>query len=151
MDRKKRRKVITNPEIIRELKVLARKGRGLLTPAAVVDAARNQDSALHNSFTWDDGQAAHAYRLEQARTLLQVTVEYLPAVNRSVRVFVSLAPDRQKEEGGYRSIVHVLADKDNRAQLLADALAELTYFRAKYGMLKELAGVWREVSKLVKD
>lgn len=140
----------TNPAIVRELRKLADQNDGLLTPETVVEAARSPKSPLHQQFTWDDNKAAHEYRLWQARTLLRVTVEYLPTVKQNVRVFVSLTPDREETSGGYRPLVEVLSDADQRKQLLADALAELQYFQKKYAMLKELAGVWREVRKLAK-
>ena len=142
-------RMIKNARIIEELKQLAADNDGLLTPGAVVEAARAPKSALHSSFTWDNSTAAHEYRLWQARQLLRVTVEYLPSVKRDVRVFVSLTPDREQDDGGYRTTVDVLMEKDHRSQLLTDALAELAYFQKKYEMLTELAGVWREIRKLM--
>jgi Skp family chaperone for outer membrane proteins len=147
--KKKRQRSITNPRIIAELKALAKKSEGVLTADAVVKAARAKKSALHNSFEWSDTRAAHQYRLFQARQMLRVVVEFMPSIEKNVRVFVSLTPDRDEACGGYRVTADVLQQSDQRAQLLADALAELAYFQKKYAMLKELAGVWREVAKLM--
>jgi hypothetical protein len=61
-----------------ELKKLERSGK--LTAEQVVEAASDRDSLLHDSFEWDDTKAAHAHRIETARTLirsLRFTVETL--------------------------------------------------------------------------
>ena len=59
-----------------------------------------------------------------------------------VRVFVSLTPDREVDDGGYRVALTVMSDESLRRQLLADALAEMIRFQNKYHNLKELAAVF---------
>jgi len=44
---------------------------GRLAPAIVEEEARPEDSPGHPYFTWDDAEAASAFRLEQARTLIR--------------------------------------------------------------------------------
>lgn len=44
---------------------------GLLTPALLLEEARNPKSVFHNCFTWDDDKAAHLFRMDQAKRLLQ--------------------------------------------------------------------------------
>ena len=44
---------------------------GILSPAAVVDAARDPGSPLHRYFTWDDGEAADKCRLTEAGMLIR--------------------------------------------------------------------------------
>jgi len=41
--------------------------RGELTPAAMVDEARDPTSPTHECYEWDDGLAAERFRLDQAR------------------------------------------------------------------------------------
>lgn len=60
-----------NERAKRALDALAKKNNDRLTPTAVVEAARSVRSPLHGYFTWDDRQAAAAYREEQARNLIQ--------------------------------------------------------------------------------
>jgi len=56
--------------------------RGYLTPRAVVDAARPEESRLHPFFLWDDAAAAEEYRLAQARHLVRsVTVRVVDRHN----------------------------------------------------------------------
>jgi hypothetical protein len=137
---------------LQELRVLHQKGKGALTPEAVLSKATSAKSALHSYFTWDDTEAAQRYRLEQARGVIRsVRVELLHVDRKpiNVRAFVSLPSDRGKG-AGYQHIVSVMRQPGPRAELLAAALAELGAFRKRYADLAELAGVFEEIDKIVK-
>jgi len=43
---------------------------GALTPENVLKASESSDSILHALFQWDNSLAAHQFRLQQARTLI---------------------------------------------------------------------------------
>jgi hypothetical protein len=134
--------MITNSKVINELRRLTLRHKGILKPEIVVEAARNDKSALHSWFCWDDSAAAHRYRVWQARALLKVVVEY-QSVNgdeRPICVFQSLTTDRGG--GGYRETSVVMLDKGMRRQLLADALGDLQRFELRYQQLRELADVF---------
>lgn len=132
----------SNRKVIAELKRIAKANGGQLKPADVVDAARSKDSVLHSKFEWNDGLAAERYRLWQARQLISVTVEYIPATESTTRVFVSLSPDRQTSGGGYRATVDTMTNAQHRAILLQDALDEMRRFQQKFAELRELAEVF---------
>lgn len=120
-----------------------------LRPERVVEFAKNPDTHLHKYFTWDDGEAAQAYRLLQARSLIRVAVVVLEETSEKVRAFVSLSPDR-KAGNGYRATVDVLDDEKMTAQLVEDAKAELNAFARKYHRLKdvaELRGVFEAIDQ----
>lgn len=119
-----------------------RRENGILRPEDVVAFAVNPQTALHSRFNWDDGEAAHQYRLQQARQVIRVTVHMLPVVNRETRVYVSLKSDRYEKGGGYRPIVNVLTNEDQRAELLGQALEEMQLWRAKYRRLNELLPIF---------
>lgn len=73
---------------------------GVLTPSAVVDAARNPNSSMHAQFEWDDSEAAEAYRLQQARALIRrVKVEVVRTDETVVRVpsFTRASPSGYRE------------------------------------------------------
>jgi hypothetical protein len=128
-----------------ELERLAALYGGQLRPDVVVAAARDETSPLHDSFEWDDSEAAEHWRLHQARMLIRAVVTYEPAKNGSMvpqRVFVSLTSDREKDGAGYRLTSAVLSDEDRRVELLRDARAEMLSFREKYRRLSELADVF---------
>jgi hypothetical protein len=136
---------LKNREVIAELKRMADRHGGLLTPEVVVRSAESERSPLHNYFTWEDDAAARSWRLHQARQLLSVCVEYIGGENsgHETRVFVSLKSDRV--EGGYRPLVSVLEDVTLRDQLLLDAMESMAFFREKYRQLKELGIVFRAI------
>ena len=140
---------ITNKEVIAELYRLAKSNGGLLLPEMVVEAARSEDSAMHDSFEWDDSIAAQSYRIHQARNMIRVVVSYLPSDKSETahRVFVSLLEDRN-EDGGYRTMVSVMSDKDLRSQLLSVAKTEMECFERKYAQLKELAVVFAAMRRV---
>lgn len=139
--------------IATELKRLAQLHGGELQPRIVVDAARDESSVLHDSFTWDDADAGDQWRLQQARHLIRavVTYEHVGAGEPiAVRVFTSLSSDRTREDGGYRLTTAVLSDAACRAQMLADARAEMQRFRDKYRSLSELAAVFTAIDEATK-
>jgi tRNA A37 N6-isopentenylltransferase MiaA len=146
MTEQKRRESIIRNELTR----LAAEHGGELQPKAVVDAARPDTSPLHNSFDWDDSEAAEKWRLQQARQLIRAVVIYEHVGKKSmpVRVFVSLTPDREENGAGYRLANVVLADAAHRQQMLSDALAEMQRFRLKYQRLSELAKVFEAMDEV---
>jgi len=142
--------IVKNQREVREaLESIRQAHDGILRAEDVVEAAADPDSPLHRHFQWDDGKAAHQYRLIQARNLITVYVEVLPGVSQEpVQVYVSLAQDRQEVGGGYRRIRDVLADPDMRARLVDEALAEFERAKAKYGQLVELAEVFEAIDRV---
>jgi hypothetical protein len=127
--------------IKQELIRLADEHGGMLRPEDVVREAERGESPLHAHFQWNNSVAAHEYRLQQARGLIRVSVEYLSSEPIVSRVFVSLSMDRYPG-GGYRVTASVLENIDNRSLMLRDALAELRRVETKYRALTELANVF---------
>lgn len=141
---------MTNTELQNELRRIADDHGGTLRAEDVVEAAKDEASILHSKFKWDDTEAAHLYRLQQARQLIRVVVQFVgPAeVAQRTRVFVSLTPDRHRGGEGYRFIADVMNDDELRRQLVIDALKELHRIEQRYGELKELAAVFEEIRKI---
>lgn len=127
-------------KIAQELVRLASLHNGLLRPDVVVEAARDEDSPLHNSFTWDDTEAAHAHRLWQARQLISAQVTVIPKTNKRIDAFVSLGSDR-RGGGGYRLVAEVMGDDQRRAELLKQAAREARSWARRYQDVRELAQV----------
>ena len=133
------------------LKEIARRGGGLLRPAAVVEAAKNEDSPLHGAFEWDDGEAAQKYRLLQAQTLIRsfkVEIERNGQTH-TVPVFIGISTDRtgEKSDNPYRLLEQVTKKPDLMKIAVQDALDQLDALRNKYAHLQELADVWAAVDK----
>jgi hypothetical protein len=136
------------------LKEIARRGGGLLRPAAVVEAAKDEESPLHGAFEWDDGEAAQKYRLLQAQTLIRsfkVEIERNGQTH-TVPVFIGISTDRtgEKSDNPYRLLEQVTKKPDLMKIAVQDALAQLDALRNKYAHLQELADVWAAVDKHTK-
>lgn len=115
-----------------------------VTPAEIVDRARDENSELHKCFEWDDRIAGEKYREQQAGYVLRMLVikEEVPPTDRpEVRVLQVTEPGQ-----GYKRVELIVQKEDEYKALLARAYAELRAFKAKYSMLTEL----QEIFDLIK-
>lgn len=127
----------------RELEALCKLDKsGLLRPDAVVRAARNPKSALHEYFEWDDSIAAEKWRLEQARQLIRIVVDVIVPNEPPTRIYVSEAAARVTDGGGYVPFVSILSDEDRWRAYLQQALTEIDSLRRRYERIKELRPIW---------
>lgn len=136
---------------LKELELIRNKNGGILRPEDVVKFAKSPKTALHKRFTWDDGKAAHEYRLWQARELIRVSVNILPQSNKPFRAYVSLASDRKTPGGGYRLLADVMSDEELRSKLLEQAIKDMRGFQKKYKDLKELALVFSVMDEAIDE
>lgn len=135
------------------LEAIADANAGVLTPALVVDTARDPGHPLHPKFEWDDAKAGEEYRRVQARTLIRLTVTQVPAPGSTVavplRTFVSVPTDRGGTTTGvYRRLSDVLADPKASAAVLGEVKARLRGLRQTYGHLSALDRVWGAVDEV---
>lgn len=104
-----------------------------LTPALVVDEARDPAAALHNRFEWDDGVAGEAYRRDQAAALIRsVHIRFTPEPDKpahevKVRAFVSAY-----ENGQYYPSEEVGRVPEMTAAVLAHMQREWRQLRLRY-------------------
>ena len=134
---------VTKDAVAQELDQIRSNAGGLLKAEDVVAFAADPGTALHARFTWDDSQAAHQYRLEEARKVIRIFVTFVEQPGREpqkIRANVSLPEDRKLPGGGYRTIQQVMTHEDYRRQMLAEAVRELVRVRDKYQALRELLG-----------
>jgi hypothetical protein len=124
---------------------------GLLRAEDVVDAARDEATALHSLFTWDDSVAAEKWRLTQARQIIRVFIhKALPADDdekgKPVRVYIS-PPEQRSLGGGYLTFDSVKDDPDRRRQMARQLVSDLKRIAnsPQYAGFEELQGLLREV------
>jgi hypothetical protein len=86
---------------------------GNIDPEELVKQAKNPKNALHGEFEWDNPDAAHKYRIIQAKELIRVyTIEvYHETVQLQVPVYIS-NPDAKESRGQAR---HGRTRPENRA------------------------------------
>jgi hypothetical protein len=124
---------------------------GRLTAQAVVEAATPESAPLHSYFTWDDSEAARAYRLQQASGLIRsvriqvVKRDATGAESFSVRAYVAARDvgDGSEAPGTYYRAEDMTEEQKN-LQLRA-MTRELNALRRRYGHLTEF---WDLVSSL---
>lgn len=135
---------------LKELEFVRSQHDGVLRPEDVVEFARNERTALHGDFQWDDTAAAQQFRVWQARQVIRLTITVVdsPAGKHSIPMYVSLVTDRQKPGGGYRPLVDVMSSVDMRDELLRQALNELKTVKKKYQQLQELRPIFRAIEKV---
>ena len=106
-------------EIEEEIRRL--ENRGKLDPNEVVSEASKKDSPLHDYFEWDDGVAAAAHRLEQARTLIRRVKIVVQEGEREVRTVRYVRdPGMDRDEVGYTSVLSVRTRTKAEAVLLSE-------------------------------
>lgn len=92
---------------------------GRLTPESVVDAARDPEHPLHECFTWNNTDAAHAYRLDQARKLIASVRVVIETEKRTLSsVFYVRDPSMPVGEQGYVSLPRLRSDADLAREVL---------------------------------
>lgn len=131
----------------RELTKLEKKA-GAITPNLVVDVAREEASPLHKYFEWDDGKAAEAHRLAQARQLIRsvsvVTIEQEEQAPKMVRAFSnvnSIEGEGRFDGRVYRSTIKAMREDGYRQQILEKAYGELVSWRERYKHLEEFSNI----------
>jgi hypothetical protein len=137
-----------------ELERIAGSG-GMLTADDVVTAAKPETAPLHNAFTWDNIEAAENWRRDQARELMHgvkvvvVTTRQDGSEEQSepVPVYASFKPEG--EQRAYRNVVVSARNKSHSDAMLAEAMVALAGVRKRYAGLSQLAGVFREIDRVL--
>lgn len=138
-----------NPQKVGEaLAEIAAEGGGELTPHAVLEAARKPTHVLHRHFEWDDGKAAEAYRIDQARNVIRsVHVEDSDAASGHTVAFISIA---DKSGTSYRALSEVRNSADLQSRVLAQAERDLEAFERRYHALQDVCEIIRTAQAAVK-
>lgn len=138
-------------------RILKRNG-GILTPNAVLDDARDASSPLHDQFEWDDTEAAHQYRLQQARALIRsVKIDVKTESHTISTVRYVRDPTRDYDEQGYMDVVKLRTRADLARETLhrefgcAMALLRRAEFLAEaFDMKNEIVDLRNRVAELDK-
>lgn len=132
------------------IELLRKQCKGELTPQDIVNDARNDNSPLHSFFEWDDGAAAEAHRLAQARGLIRSVVAIYTSPDKTAvrqKAYVHIA-----EAGAphYREAGHAMSQAKTRKLVLQRAWGELQAWRKRYADLKEFAGLFEVIDEAEK-
>jgi len=127
----------------------ARDGRA--TAAAVVEAARDDDSPIHPMFCWDDDEAARRYREEQARGALRSlrVVVTIQEADKEAGPHIAYVNVHKGGERGYVNTQEVMASVGLREEAVETARRAFEALRERYRSLgrasEELAELFRVI------
>ena len=133
---------------------------GKLTKAAVVDAARAEDSPMHGMFEWDDAVAGELYRQDQAHFYirhLEVEIVKVGSGNGktvTTRGFMNVTPvnaGNREKAGAYVNTLSATQNPETYRIVLERAKNELRMFREKYRDIKELEPVFAVINQVAMD
>ena len=128
-------------------------GHGV-TAEDIVKHATPKNNALHPEFTWDDAEAAHEHRKNEARAMLRsLEVVYAEAADigptKLYEVVTAPVVEGEPKRKVYRSTADILEDPIARDELLSNAIRDALAFRRRYRMLSELQTVFQTIDDFV--
>lgn len=107
-----------NTAVIERMKKLENE-QGELTTEVVLKDAKKSSSPLHEYFDWDDKEAAHNWRTEQARRLIRSVRLVIHETETKVRSVAYVRdPSKGQSEGGYVSTATLRTDKQRARDAL---------------------------------
>lgn len=112
-------------KMLQRLKRIERLNGGVLTPERVLLDAAEANSPLHDQFTWNDDEAAHQYRLDQARKLIRSFKFEVVTHSRSYAVPVYTHAPKGDEKSGYRQTVNLRNTEEIAKLSLNDEIKRL--------------------------
>lgn len=119
-----------------------------LTPAIVVDEARDAEHPLHDRFEWDDSVGGEKWRHHQAHDLItSVRVSYSDAKGkpRDIRQFHAV---RQEQGHAYEPVENILRDDVMTRILMADMEREWRALKKRFDQFSEFRSmVLRDVGE----
>lgn len=137
------------------LELLRKQCKGELTPEDILADAKHDNSPLHSFFEWSDTEAAHQYRLSQARGLIRSVVaiyvsdetdkEPRPAVRAKAYVHIP-----EPSAPHYREAGHAMSQKKTRQLVLQRAWRELQAWKQRYSDLKEFSDLFEVIDEVQK-
>jgi len=136
-----------------EFERIRQKNGGNLEAPLVHDEISKKRNPLHNTVEWNDSIAGKEYRLYQIRNMLRaIEVIYLendiPTPSRLFEV-ISIKPEASPKMNVYRTLEDILADPEQRKQLLMRAKRELAACRKRYKDLTELSNVFDAIDSIL--
>lgn len=139
---------------VAELERIAEQNEGLLSPAAVVEASRSEDSIFHPYFKWgQEDELVEKARLAIAGQIIRrfrIEVEGPNHTIVKLPRFTSLPQDRHPG-GGYRLTVQVMDDPERMKEMRFQAMRELQSFRRKYHAIHDFAELMGLIDKVMSN
>jgi len=131
---------------------IEKKHGGRLTPDDVLTDAADPDSPAHAYFTWDDTKAGHAYRLDEARTLItSVRVVFRTETTTVTSVAYVRDPSAGASEQGYISISRLRSNTDAARDALVSEFSRVADMLRRARELAVVLGATEDVETLLQS
>lgn len=129
--------------------------KGFITPAIVLEDAKQKSSPLHDWFEWNNDKAAVKWRLEQAQLLIRgINVEITnQGKTTQIRAFFSIKPTNELDSDTkkvYVSLESMQSDDRKRDQVIAYAKRELILWSDRYAQYSELKPITKFIKAHIK-
>lgn len=125
-----------------------KKRDGLCKPQAFVDAARPENSPIHDLLPWDDAVAAEAHRRQVSRQIIAaIRPVDSPTPHARAFVYVNVVNASGDIDEGYASLTEVRMRPDYRMSAVAEARTYLAHGKHRFGWLKELERIWAVIEE----
>lgn len=137
-----------------ELEAIRKKNpQKVLQPIDVVSKAKFKSNPLHRFFEWDDGEAAHKFRLMQAGMLIKTVVKVIDHGHgrKQVAAYVNKSTYKAGKASGYEPTGMVVKRKNDRDRLIESKVRQLDRLRQEMEGISELGGVSVDIEKSLID
>lgn len=136
--------------------LLLQKHEGHISPAILLEAAKDPASPFHHLFEWDDSKGAENFRLMQAASIIRrwkgsvmrIDQGEQKVVIQTIRRVQSPAGSR-KGGASYETIEQIMQDPTKRSDMVRTVRKELLSYRQRYAELTELSAIWQEIDRFV--
>lgn len=121
---------------------------GTLTPENILDASVSEEALFHPLFTWDNNQAAHKCRLQEARIILNnIEIKVISdGGEKRIPVFEVI----KNEEG--RQYKHVESfSKEDIQQVKSESVKALNYWKNKLSIYKEFDQIILKIDEVISE
>ncbi|MEQ8823795.1 MAG: hypothetical protein RIC14_05430 [Filomicrobium sp.] len=124
---------------------------GGLSPAAVIEDAKNPASPLHGEFEWDLKKAAYAHWVETARSIIRsvkVRVNHKDDTSTICPAYVR-NPKLQNKESGYIKVEDARSELDVAREVLCDEVRRASAAVARARSVAQALGLDAEIDDLI--
>ena len=111
-----------------------------VSPAQIVEYAKNPDTELNKCFTWNDAEAASKYRIYEARQVVCNLIVHKENGDKQEPTPIRLF--HKTENGHYKPIQVIVQNEDEYASLLRQCKEALESLKRKYSSLSEYQEIW---------
>lgn len=111
-----------------------------VSPAQIVEYARNPNAELHRCFTWNDAEAANKYRIYEARQVVCNLIVHKENGEKQEPTPIRLF--HKTENGHYKPLPLIIQNEDEYASLLRQCKEALESIKRKYSSLSEYQEIW---------